>query len=444
MDASVKTNDNGEYTLLGMVPGKYYLKFTYGNGEQKIVDLKTHKETPVTSKDYKSTIVTDPAAKRALGGSTPNNSGNFWYQDLASTNASVAVDNLEQRKTVNDKNKENEDNGHPEKTENLKAETAKIELQVENTKGTNERQVTLNSSTESGQNNSQIETIGGLNFGIIKQPELRVRLVKKITKMRLTNAQGNTIFDGNPASEVIAGVSDLDNNVNDKTGSTYVRAELPEESIYGSTMQITYRLEVINESDINYYGENYYKFGDRTGAKEVTIEIKEVTDYLDSAMKCISGNTTSNGKTIEITTQKELDNSEIIKRINKIIIVGDWQRLYTNAIINRPESQKTSDFAELQAERILTTEDPDLQLLNSAQVTDAERKPEKVDETNPDANDLIRLVKATVDPGKRESATAVVIPPTGANKQKTIVYISVSIVILLSLAAGIVVIKKKI
>ena len=45
----------------------------------------------------------------------------------------------------------------------------------------------------------------GFNFGIIKRPETHIVVEKIITNLKLVNAQGNIIFDGNPESGKLKG-----------------------------------------------------------------------------------------------------------------------------------------------------------------------------------------------------------------------------------------------
>ena len=61
-DANAITNEGGRYTLEGLIPGQYYIEYTYGtfdyNGENKNTVIKTNSgDVPVTTQSYKSTIL---------------------------------------------------------------------------------------------------------------------------------------------------------------------------------------------------------------------------------------------------------------------------------------------------------------------------------------------------------------------------------------------------
>ena len=109
IDAVVTTNQNGEYSLNGVVPGKYYLRFTYGNGTYKITDLTgtTIKEgtfetkvgeNTIAAKDYKSTIMNSEIVNMI------ENKAELWYKENGFLDGkySLALDNLEQRRALNE------------------------------------------------------------------------------------------------------------------------------------------------------------------------------------------------------------------------------------------------------------------------------------------------------------------------------------------------------
>ena len=171
--AQVKTDANGNYTLNGIVPGYYFLRFTYGDGTQKIYNSKGEEVKILTAKDYKSTIITNDAIKQALKGGT-----NFeWYKQLDNVNPSIAIDSLSTRIAVN------------AGSQNIIiAGTAKLNIRIENT-DTDIAEIQVSNNGE--QVNLPGSKFNGLNFGIIKQPKQIARLVKVITNIKLENAQAN-------------------------------------------------------------------------------------------------------------------------------------------------------------------------------------------------------------------------------------------------------------
>ena len=451
-EAKIYSNDNGEFQFTGVTPGECYVRFTYGDGTQKIYDMSKKFKQDVSSKDYKSTIVTDDAAANALGHDT-NSYGEHWYQHLKDYNQSIAVDNLDKRKEANAKNDENENN-NAIKGANLYAETAPFGIKIENIIS-NEANASSTSSNylQNGIIDPTKENVyyKGFNFGIIKQPEQNVKLDKLITNIKLTNSQGNTIFDGNPGKIKMQGVTDLDGD-KDNEGSWYTRIETAKENIYGSTLTLTYTIKVTNTSDVNYYGHNYYWFGDKRGCYEVTITPKIVTDYLDEKMVCLTTDT-QDGKKVEVKKKMTDDNGRkisLLKIANKEESVPGWKTIYTNKKTPRASNKPTYDTVQIIAEKVLSEEDEDLEYINEAEILkgDAKRTPDIVEEggsgrTQEEIEDIIKTIKSNVDSPDKPLAKNVLTPPTGENLQIYVTATIAAIVILTTLACGIIIIKKK-
>ena len=444
-EAKIETDENGEYKLIGVVPGEYYLRFTYGDGKQILYDPSTKKEVKtILAKDYKSTIVTSDVAKKALQGvedastvkqdkfvtekGTSKKKNYIWYKNLEGTNYSVAVDNMDSRNTAN----------ATEAT--VKAGTARLSITLENTKSNVASATTT--QAEDGTTTLTFESnqeFGGLNFGIIEQPNQEAKVDKVITNIKLTNTQNNLIFDGNPETANIKGVSDLDNTKNG--GSTYTRAELSEESIYGSTLVVTYAIKVTNISDVNYYSDKYYWFGDKDGAYEVTLKINEVTDYLDETLKYIPESSDKNNITV---TTDSIEETEVETTIKKYIVkITGWDALYTEKNRERTTEKQTSDTVNITAQRILSNQDDDMEVVNEAEITDAVRN---ADPDDPDRKkeEKIQRAPVVVNTNGKVRAIVTITPPTGEDRQSIALYLIAGVVTLAILSTGIVLIKKKV
>ena len=128
--------------------------------------------------------------------------------------------------------------------------------------------------------------IRDLNFGIITQPEQRIKISKRMTNVKLTTGGNNVEIDGNPADAETKGVMDI--SAPDSDGCHYARAEVHDETLHGSTLEIKFKIEITNESDINYYGNQYYWFGNSEGQPEVTIKLESVRDELKNTLQLVS------------------------------------------------------------------------------------------------------------------------------------------------------------
>lgn len=409
--AQVVTGKDGNYTLNGVVPGYYYLRFTYGDGTQKICDFQGNEIKELKAKDYKSTIITNKVAKEALKGGNDLE----WYKKLNSANSSVAIDSLNSRIAVNQGT-----------LANIMAGTSRISITIENT----EKNLAEIKISENGQQADLVNNnFNGINLGIIEQPKQDVKFEKIITKMKLVNAQNNLVFEGNPEKDSMQGVTDLD-GVNNE-GSTYTRAELADDMISGANLELTYGIKVTNISDINYYNREYYWYGDPDQNKEVTLDINEISDYLDKTLqfKAESSDT-------RIKPATESQNTE-----NKdVYVIEGIGKLYTEKNKARGnDNLKTSDTVTLVAGRPLSNKDDDMEFINDAEITKINNGKDSRDNTDGDKE--IQTVKP-IDNKYEAKARATVTPPTGENKQEIIMYVVVGALALVILSAGIVVIKK--
>ncbi len=425
-DAITKTSETGEYSIKGIVPGEYFIRFTYGDGSYKVTDLNGNEvttefksminNTAVAIKDYKSTIVTSEKAKDAIeNGSKVAKTEHLWYKSLERDDFSVAVDDLENRKEVTDG-----------KASSIKANTPELSVTIENIN-------TAEASVDSITGNAKTNVYGGLNFGIITQPVQDAKLGKSITQMSLVNAQNNKIFEGEPSAIKAQGVSDLSTNGNK---GTYVRAELAEDTIYGSTLTLKYGITVTNTSDVNYDTEGYYKYGeDKT--HELTLKIENVADYLDETLKYIPQGTDSKHQIQATTEIKQVEQSEDNETKKYILNITGWDTLYSQYSKTKPANSLSSDTATLTAQKILSTQDSDLTFTNEAEVTNLKSTAGELE--------ISKIVKP-VDGDKERKASAIITitPPTGADKQTQIWYIITAALALVVLSTGIIFIKKKV
>ncbi|MCI9063019.1 MAG: hypothetical protein HFJ17_00185, partial [Clostridia bacterium] len=275
-ELDIKSNDKGEYSFVGVVPGEYYVRFTYGNGTQIVKDASNKENVSIA--EYKSTAVKEDCVKEAL----QTKAKGQWYKHMAcntdnndKNKLSTAVDDLDQRAAYNQKTSTDD---------KIEAKTAPMSITVENTK---EETVTVQKE-EYGTK----EIISGINFGIIDIPNISLASDKVVTNVQITNAQGNILADGNPASKNVPYVSDLDKGNHLVKGSNYTKSEINEQELYGSTLRLKYDITVQNNSQVNYYEDdsskyygNYYWFGDSSKSKEATVTVDTILDYLDPSIK---------------------------------------------------------------------------------------------------------------------------------------------------------------
>lgn len=452
-NSTIITDNGGNYNLVGVVPGRYFLRYTYGDGTQKICNTSGNEIKTIVGKDYKSTIVKEANAKEALNGGTREE----WYKDMDNNViSSVALDNLNTRKVANEA---------AEGKADVIASTAKMSVTIENNdttdfnmpKNTNydsdePQKITLADSKDTKEeiyakylNTIKAEnTFNGLSFGIIEAPKQDSEIQKLITNVKLTNTQGNVLYNGNPesvASQGVVALSDLDGIKNG--GSTYVRAEMQEESLYGTNLELTYEVEITNKSDINYYNNEYYWYGEKNDNKEVTLTPTDVKDYLDETLTYIEGKSDKNRITSNGTKNITIENNKSVKA-QEMDLKG-WKTIYTNKITDRPTDHPTSDKVKIVANRLLSNNDDDMEVVSRAEIKDIKHTPDPKDSTpQAEKEEQVKIAPKEVHTNGMVKARFTITPPTGENRSATSIYAIAGIMSLIILSTGIVIIKKKV
>ena len=495
VDAIVTTNQNGEYSLNGVVPGKYFLRFTYGNGTYKITDLEGNPigepisyetrmgETKIAAKDYKSTIMSSELINIL------SSKNGLWYKENAfkAKKYSLALDDTEKRKNLNEA-EANKELNESEKIKEMNADTSRvfenkddsiISVTIENTKKDEAEEKAEKTEINSPGNpteillNNKMQNVkyefSGFYFGLIEMPKQEIKIEKLIKNILLKNGQVNVFYNGNPEEVAKQGagvvtVTDLDKTKNG--GSTYTRAEMVEESISGSDVRIAYEIKITNVSDVNYYNEDYYKFGIIDKTKEVTVTPTRVYDYLDTVLKYDPEPLDPEKFHEKYKSDKdrieEVEETDPNKK-DKIIVKEDevkvktyklkggpdkdeWITLYTNKIKNRDNNQPTSDAVIIVASKNISKKEYDWVVYNAAEIKDAKLSTSPLDTVNSDSEKerLLKIAAKEIHANGRVDTMFTLTIPTGEDRYSTTLYAIAGIIALIVLSTGIVIIKKKI
>ena len=280
---TVDDNDNGEYKLEGVVPGEYYLQFTYGDGKvnftdvngkpiEKVATTRVGESSPLNSNYYKSTIITG-AAKKAK----EENASTWFLESIQEGVNSVASDYTG---TYYDAN------GNVVGEENTKIIEARTGSDEELNYTTSQNKVVINARTplmnvqfeniadnNTSHNTSIPEKCSGMSFGIIERPHVDIQLNKEIKNVKLTLPNGTVIVNGDPNKQ------DVSSNLA-KINEAYAKIEVASDYLYGSNLTITYNLIATNESEVDYATSDYYKYGNKSDDDLVTTTITKIVDYL--------------------------------------------------------------------------------------------------------------------------------------------------------------------
>lgn len=438
-ECTTTKNGKGAYEFKGIIPGKYYIKFTYGDGSIIYKNVNgTEESTNVSIQNYKSTIITADTAKTAMTNQSTNKTLNqTWYQDNAIKSYSSAVDDYNKRTEINNKvstiNYKTETDFLNESS-SMEATTPIMDIAIENKNG---------EKTELDQ--SRVRLYDNIDFGIVERARQNINMYKEISHVKLVLANGQTLVEGDPRTD------NLNYVIYPKGGILYIAID--SEITEGSSLEVTYEIKVENNSELDYNTENYYKYGEiANDDKPISTTIDAIADYMDEGLvtsykydetsgewyfaKATGGDTLG-----EISVSRDAYN-KIKNNSNNLIIKNPKLNNGTSTL-----APGESGTITINASKLLTATG-NLQYENRAEILtlsnqvgrfngkfDTESKVSKWEITTP----------GNLESGEndQDEATLSITPPTGGNVGNIVIYAVIGICCLVVLAGGIIVIKKR-
>ena len=477
---TANTNKDGNFTISDFIPGDYTLTYTWGGKTYKIGE----EEKKITVEDYKGTIYQENRKENY----TDNTRHLSWYRgdNIQDNNEKIrysdAVDNYETRKTID-------------------SEAATPEIQMDSTTPTMkfgvEFEDDINNATITDGINKVEFIVPNIDFGIVERPRQELAIEKRIKSFKITLANGQVIADAEIVledgkykikGESPKGVIYTGPSATAMPANGQIKAEIDNELIQGSTLQVTYEIEVKNNSEVDYDYEDYYKYGIKPDdSKLITLKPSGVYDYLDDAMsldkkaeaekekeesndswKVFSTNEYNNAHTITeslpaptileeyIHSNKNIEVSdgyiieeskyEDVKEILEGYTVDEWNsgnyvesrktRLADKTILHNEHLEEElkpgcSNIVTLNTSKVLANKD-EIELNNDTEIT-------KIERTSQTGRKVTPITSIVYDRGE----TVTITTPTGENKEYGMI-IGLTISTLVILGTGIVFIKKKI
>ena len=461
--AEMITSDNGNYRFEGFTPDEYIVRYTWGQEQGTIA--QNGKEINV--QDYKATEYND----ERYGVNTQNNeTATLWYKgqgkNAPEERYSDALDNYETRKQIdgemtyidiksNYKTLENTENRE------MRSSTFKMKIPLEYN-DTNQ-----NATTEFIESGKLEYNIKNVDFGIIERARQKMETKKRVSSIKITLANGEVISDAtiDEDGKISGERKHLTNILGDGKGSGFVKAELDNELIQGSTLQVGYTITVYNNSELDYATQAYYERGIKgTEDQKIKIRPTEIIDYLDNDWNFAK----DDNPDWEAITYEELKTSSNSGDRSQILVDGSVIDLndsditnriivHTTSLQNRAISPASQDSVELKLSKILTISD-DIQLNNETEVVKIVSGPPTITTTFPPMQPsylpsdhtgrIITIIPGNYIPGKSNyeedsgsAETVEVTPSTGENRDY-VLPITIGLLALIMLGSGVVLIKK--
>ncbi len=410
-DIETTTDANGNYEFAGYIPGQYTITYTWGDKDYKV-------------QYYKGTVYD----------SSRNQNNKEWYKDAVDTRKTDAIDNYDERKAI-DKEVANITN-HTVGEEVSKAyngeQSAITITKMNSVTPTMEFGVEYETTITDGTADKVEFIVKNVDFGIVERARQKLDLQKRVSTFKVTLANGQVLADAKVTED-----GKLEGTTNHMTymgpstsGNGYVKLETDDELIEGATLNITYQIKAINQSEVDYMSENYYKYGIKEG-NIATLTPSAVIDYLDKNLGFEDNdNKDESGNSIWQQISKVKLQEFKAQKVNDGGYLDNKKILYTDKIAKpiKPGDTKTVD---LKVSKLLSSS-TDMTFNNDAEVA----KITSNDGQNPP------VVPPTYPPVV-SAEDSIVVPSTGANMNYAFPTI-VGIVSLVILGIGVFVIKKKI
>ena len=410
-DIETTTDANGNYEFAGYIPGQYTITYTWGDKDYKV-------------QYYKGTVYD----------SSRDQNNKEWYKDAVDTRKTDAIDNYDERKAI-DKEVANITN-HTVGEEVSKAyngeQSAITITKMNSVTPTMEFGVEYETTITDGTADKVEFIVKNVDFGIVERARQKLDLQKRVSTFKVTLANGQVLADAEVTED-----GKLEGTTNHMTymgpstsGNGYVKLETDDELIEGATLNITYQIKAINQSEVDYMSENYYKYGIKEG-NIATLTPSAVIDYLDKNLGFEDNdNKDESGNSIWQQISKVKLQEFKAQKVNDGGYLDNKKILYTDKIAKpiKPGDTKTVD---LKVSKLLSSS-TDMTFNNDAEVA----KITSNDGQNPP------VVPPTYPPVV-SAEDSIVVPSTGANMNYAFPTI-VGIVSLVILGIGVFVIKKKI
>ena len=454
----------GSYEFSGVIPGKYVLRFTYGNtsviydiGGTSLGEIGNEEHGGIDN--YKSTLY--------RGGVAPNSL--YWYREETSKDS--AANRLSDAKDVFGKNKDDTlvnniveyrtgsiDNINYEQivnTENqldkISAESSQFDVKID---------YDVNQDNISSFDADLKFVFDQMDFGIIRRPEQNVGITKKISYVELILNNGNTVVSGDPRTETLKGLQFYENG--------NIKIELDSELMQGAILKITYEIKVDNtDVEIDYNDPNYYIYYNAPSTdaeKKDKLKIAQITHLIDYP---------TNEMSVKLSDQSSEDSwAEVEVKATGEIHDGDKYYLIAgkNISTERHSNINIKDTAYSKAQKyskILDTtafsnlepgESKTIHLVTSKKLSNKddisldndveanEYKERAIKDTTP-GNYIPGLLREAeyedVHEADDDAVNLTITPPTGEIRNY-IPYIIIGTISFIILATGVVLIKKKV
>lgn len=373
--ATTETASDGTYSFDSYIPGDYVIRYRYGEG---LSGADKNNGKSYNGQDYKTTTYQagidqtpttdlDGKYKGYIDVKNQNETGEYGFNIATKKdNVSDAKDIWSVREKINNYSKTNVTNGIaeilaiPYETPSYNGnEYSKSEIDalrqelIKKTTATAESGVVvvevernLQSETENGNPSYKLEN---LNIGLVERPKAQLEIDKSITNIKVTLANNTVLFDVNKKGDNVVWKYHTEYNLADKKKNNkyeeyygqnsknrysyrdevnklvknadkgLVQLTMDEELMHGATIEVTYRIKVTNDGEVDYDGKEFYYKGKQSG-NVVTTNANQVVDYVANNLQFNKSDSRNNGWSViskDDLTGQNLVNAKLTDNVSK-------------------------------------------------------------------------------------------------------------------------------
>lgn len=411
-DAIATTDSDGNFNIVGYIPGNYILTYTWGNETYKV-------------QYYKGTIYDENRDK--------NNK--FWYKDDVATRKTDALDDYNRRKAIDDQMEAIKTNIlESEINKAYKGESDKItETSMDSSTPEMEFSVEYETTITDGTVEQVRFTVNNVDFGIVERPKQKLEFSKRVSGFKITLANGQILVDAKVTEDgKLEGLHEHTtyigpSNANGIDVNGIIRTEMDNELIEGATLETTYTMKATNIGEVDYVSDRYYYYGNNAGSDKVRVSVTELIDYVDGRLSVVDDKWEEKDRNfLNDVNARQKDNETYLNST----------RTYVTSHLSKELAPGESNTVDLHTSKLLTSTD-DNTFENQAEIAEVTKK---------DAFNTGTPVQVEWNEDKfyfnvDNSETTIIIPSTGEDKAYAMPII-IGTTALLILGVAIFVIKK--